>query len=364
MLTQLPLMSRLFNKLNDVRNYLEQRGFSSCNPPGLLQPKFNYPFSPSAGHHVIDEIVISNPNPQPVSSFSVIPDRSLRMYDLDKIGISRRHLSFFETLVFGYAGASETLPKNQACEELFNLYKKLGLNPNNLLVTSLESVKAERTEINSNEDEIFYNAWSRLLGRDKVKKTRGRRNLFYSRFIGNPGGSGCELYHQIGNHFVEIGSQVNYKFKFTGGLERTRNAAILQGFGLERLLMVLEGKENISDVSTIRPIKELIRDYLRCFGEDVTTISLYEESLVKIADCTRAIMFITMDADGKLNQLNHSQRKIFNGFIKTLKQELDYLGIYDMQINTALVDLTAEIFKERYPQMTKMAGVALEYINS
>lgn len=360
-------MTELKELLEQTKEHLEQRGFSSFNSPGLLQPKFSYPFSPSAGHHVIDEIVVSNSNPQPVSKFSVIPDRSLRMYDIDKIGISKRHLSFFETLVFGYAGASEELPKDEACKELFHLYTTLGLDPNRLLITSLGSVKAEGTQINAEEDKIFHSAWVNLLGHDQVKPTRGRRNLFYARVIGNPGGTGCELYYQVGNTYVEIGSQINYKFKFTGGLERTRNAAILQGFGLERLLMAMEEKDNVSDVSLVSPIKKLVRDYLINTGEDETTISLYEESLVKIADSIRAILFIVHDADGNLNQLNRSQRKILNGFKNTLnseKSELHYLGIYDSQIISDLVGSTIDIFKERYPNIPQIRGVALQYITS
>ncbi len=360
-------MEELRELLERTRKHLGHRGFSSFQSPGLLQPKFSYPFSPSAGHHVIDEIVVSNPNPQPVSKFSVIPDRSLRMYDIDKIGISKRHLSFFETLVFGYAGASEELPKEEACLKLFNLYTTFGLDPNKLVITSLNSVNAEGTQINAEEDKIFHSAWVNLLGHNQVKPTRGRRNLFYARVIGNPGGTGCELYYQVGNTYVEIGSQVNYKFKFTGGLERTRNAAILQGFGLERLLMALEEKDNVSDVSTVSPIKNLVRDYLRHYGEDETTINLYEESQVKIADSVRAILFIVHDADGNLGGLNRSQRKILNGFKNTLnseKSELHYLGIYDSQIILDLVDLTIDIFKERYPNIPKTRGAALQYITS
>ncbi len=360
-------MTELRELLEQTKEHLEQRGFSSFNSPGLLQPKFGYPFSPSAGHHVIDEIVVSNQNPQPVSKFSVIPDRSLRMYDIDKIGISKRHLSFFETLVFGYAGASEELPKDEACKELFRLYTTLGLDPNRLLITSLDSVNAEGTQINAEEDKVFHTSWVNLLGKDRVKLTRGRRNLFYARVVGNPGGTGCELYYQMGDAYVEIGSQVNYKFKFTGGLERTRNAAILQGFGLERLLMALEEKDNVSDVSLISPLKELVRDYLRNTGEDKSTINLYEESLVKIADSVRAILFIINDADGNIGQLNRSQRKILNGFKSALhseKSELNYLGIYDTQIIPDLLDLTINQFGERYLNMPQIKGVALEYITS
>jgi len=306
--------------LNEIKEYLSRRGFLLVESPGLLQPKFGYPFSPSAGHHVIDEIVVSNQEPQEIIKFAVIPDRSIRMYDVDKIGISPRHLSFFETLVFGYAGASEKLPKDEASHELFNLFLFLGLNPEKLLVTTFWGANAEGTSFSENEDKEFYDAWL-WLGNGNVKKTKGRRNLFYSRKIGNPGGTGCELYYNTSGKFIEIGSQVNYKFKFTGGLERTRNAAILQGFGLERLCMALENVDNIGQISQIEHLKKEILFYSNSYlNEDVETTRLYDESLLKIADGIRAINAINLDS--KNSELSPTQRKILKNFEKSVRNEL------------------------------------------
>lgn len=352
--------------LETVTKNFENRGFSIRNSPGLLNARFGYPFAPSAGHFLIDEIVY-NPSPQPVVKYAVIPDRSMRMYDIEKIGISNRHLSFFEALVFGYAGATEELPKEEACTELFNLYRDLNLDLDRLLVTSLVQAKAEGREFDFSEDKIFYDTWVKLIGENKVKKTRGRRNLSYAREIGAPGGSGCEIFYRIGNKYLEIGSQINYRFKFTGGLERTRNAAIQQGFGLERLLMAIEEKEHVSDISLIFPIKDCIRDYLKTYGEDDKTVNLYDENLVKIADSIRAILFITHDTNGDLGTLSKSQRKILNNFKKVLnseKSELNYLGIYDPKIYEDLVDVTIDLFKNRYQYMPQIKKTALEFINS
>jgi len=355
------------NLLDNVEKYAENRGFTNRHSPGLLDPRFNYPFSPSAGHHIIDDVVISNPNPEPVFKFSVIPDRSIRMYDAEKIGISSRHLSFFETMLLGYAGATEELPKEEACIELFNLFQYLNLDPNKLIVTCLDYVEAEGKKFDSEKSELLYKSWKNLLGSEKVKKTRGRRNLFYAHVIGNPGGIGCELYYPIGKEIIEIGSQVNYQFKYTGSLEKTRNQAILQGFGLERLLMVLEDKEKISDVSLVAPIKKVVRDYLKSHNEDDTTIDLYDESLTKIADSIRAIMFIMHDCSEDTRQLRNSQRKILNKFKNNLnskKSEFNYLGIYDPKIYEDLVDVTVEIFKDRYPNMPKIKGNVLGFIRT
>ena len=189
--------NKLKQIIDSVSKYVENRGFSNRPSPGLLEPKFNYPFSPSAGHHVIDDVVVSDTNPRPVFKFSVIPDRSLRMYDVDKIGISDRHLSVFETLLIGYAGNEKELPKKESCIELFNVFKHFKLDPDKLLVTCLGYAEAEGRKFDLSNGDEFYDSWKEILGKDKVKKTRGRRNLLYASVIGNPGGTGCELYYNI-----------------------------------------------------------------------------------------------------------------------------------------------------------------------
>jgi alanyl-tRNA synthetase len=339
-----------------VKEYLRNRGFPSFESPGLFQPKFGYAFSPSAGHHLIDQIVITEQVPQEVRRFSTVPDRSMRVYDLSKIGVSRRHLSFFETLVFGYCGAAERLPKEESVKELFNLFLHLNLEPDKLLVTTFGGAEAEGTKIDSSEDGRFYDSWKSLLGADKVKRTRGRRNLFYSRVIGNPGGTGCELFYLVRDGYVEIGSQVNYRFNFTGGLERTANAAILQGFGLERLLMAWENKSRIGDISLFAPLKEVVESYLP--DEDSETISLFDESINKISDHVRAVCFIIYDS--KERKFTRAQSKILSRLIKETKSEVNYLGIYDPVIFKELIDQAIRTYQDRYDGMHDINQEVLE----
>ncbi|MFA6099906.1 MAG: alanine--tRNA ligase-related protein [Patescibacteria group bacterium] len=339
--------------LEKVKNFLDKNGFESRKSPGLLQPLFGYPFSPSAGHHVIDEIIISKKEEHlPILKFHVTPDRSLRMYDIDKIGISHRHLSFFETLVFGYAGSTEKLPKEVSAKILYDLMIDiLKLDKSKLFITTFGSCETESAKLTEQEDEVFYSAWIKLLGKDQVARTKGRRNLFYSRVIGNPGGTGCEIFYKIGDTYVEIGSQVNYKFKFTGGLERTKNQAILEGFGFERLLMALENKTNICDTSLLSPLKDVIKQYLT--SQNDNSISLFEETYNVIADHIRAISFIVYDGQ----ELDNSAKgKILKNFIKNLHSQFAYLGINqedEFKLINQLYDVLVQLFSSRYSNFEK-----------
>jgi len=234
---------------------------------------------------------------------------------------------------------------------LENWIDVLKLDKDKLFVTTFGSCEAENTTLSEHEDEVFYNEWVKLLGKERVARTKGRRNLFYSRVIGNPGGTGCEIYYKLGDVFVEIGSQVNYKFKFTGGLERTHNQAILEGFGFERLLMALENKTNICDTSLLSPLKDVVKEFLKENGDN--SIPLFEETFNVIADHMRAISFIVYDGQ----ELDNSARgKILKNFIKNLHSQFEYLGI-NQQDEFMLIDkifnVVVDLFSNRYPDLEK-----------
>jgi len=336
------------NLLKRIKKFLDKEGFRNEFSSGLIQPRFNYTYSPSAAHHIIDDIIVFKKEPRlSIDNFYILPDRSIRVNDVKNVGISSRHLSFFELLVFGSVGAVENLSKEKSVELLCNLmFDVIGLDKKKILVTILHSCEAEGIKLTKEEDEIFYNAYVDHLGKDRVFRTIGQRNLFYSRIINNPGSTGCEIYYKIGDNYIEIGSHVNYKFKFTGQLKRTRNQAVLEGFGFERLLMALENKDNIYDISLISPLKKILLDYFKSINDN--SISLFEENLNIIIDHVRTISFILFDGQ-KVD--NSSRGRILKRFIKNLHSQFVYLGVNkkdEFKIINKLIDVLAKLFSERY----------------
>lgn len=339
----------LFKK---IKEFLDKNGFKERESTNLLDSRFGYPFSPSAGHHIIDDIVISKKEEADIMKWYVVPDKSIRMYDVEKIGISSRHLTFFESIPFGYAGSGRLLPR----EESVKIYSQflteiLGLDKEKILVTVLGSCEAEGLKIDEEEDEIFRKTWEHLIGKDKVFKTSGRRNLFYSRIKGNPGGTGQEVYYKIGDKYVEIGSAVNYKFQYVGSLQRTTNQAIIQGVGLERVLMALENNSSIYDTSLLKPFKDVILKFLQ--SQDDKSVELYDDTLNVIADHIRAISFIIYDGQ----ELDNSERgRILKKFIKNFHSQFIYLGIKkedEFLLINRLFDVLVELFSNRYKDISK-----------
>lgn len=325
--------------------FFKEKNFSKIEPTGLLNPSFGYTFTPSAGHQIIDEI-IKLKKPIETKKFSVI-ERCLRELDISRVGVSNRHLSFFEMAAFGYVG--HEVPREQACKEMYDyLVNVLGLDKNKLFITTFGSGKIENLDFKKTpeEDEEFYNIWRKILSQNQVKKTAGRRNFFFTKRENNPGGTGVEIYYKIGEEYIEIASQVNYRFRYINKeLRKATNQAIGQGVGVERVIMALQDKKSVYDIDLIIPLKELV---IKHMGNG--TAKLFEDTINIIADQARAVTFVFADGQ-KLDQ--SSRGKTLRKMLRAIHSECFYLGIYDNEIYKELVDNIVELYEKRYPFLIK-----------
>jgi alanyl-tRNA synthetase len=322
--------------------------YPKAEPAGLLQSRVAYgKFNPSAGHVIIDPILREN-TPHKINSFSVI-ERCLREADSSRIGLSNRHLSFFEMMVFSYYGADSDLPFEKSTQDFYKLLTEtLGLDKNKILVTILNNCEIKNLHIGEEETKRAYDAWAKFLPENQIKKTDGRRNFFIAMLPNAAGGTGAEIYYQMVNgEYVEIGSQVHYHYLYDGNsLKQTINGNIGSGIGLERVLMALEGKEKVYDVSLIKPLKEVICKRL----EDEKTARLYDENVNVIADNIRAITFAVYEKERQNVKFTESQEKIFNKLKKSLNGEIEYLGI-EKDIHKELIDTTIDLYKDRFKDL-------------
>ncbi len=347
------LIQKLFDYLKDE--------FPPIEPAGLLCTRQAYgKFNPSAGHHLVDPVIKEKAS-YPIRKFSVL-ERCLREADSSRIGLSNRHLSFFEMLVWTYYGEDRFLPIEKSIENFyFLLVNKLGLNKEKFLITILKECIFENLTISLEETLKIYKVWSELFGKEKIKLTTGRRNFFLSRQPNAVGGAGAEIYYQLSNgKYIEIGSQLHYHFIYYGknNLQKTINGNFGNGLGLERLLMILEDKTSIYDISLIRPLKEII---IQVLGD--RTEILYEDTINLIADHIRAISFVIWEKERSKVELTDSQRKILKKFKKNLSNALIYFGI-SPEIYKELVEMVIEIYKKRFPDFFTYKDKILEYLSS
>jgi len=334
--------------------------YPQIEPAGLLQSRIAYgKYNPSAGHHIIDPI-LQDEKPHQVKKFSIL-ERCLREADSSRIGLSNRHLSFFEMFVYTYYGENSKLLIEQPTKIFYELLiNKLGLNKDKFLITILKECKIENLHLTEKDTEREYEIWSKLFGKDKVKRTKGRRNLFLARLPGAAGGTGVEIYYRINGKYVEIGSQLHYHYIFNGpnNIIKTTNGNFGNGLGLERLLMVLENKSSVYDISLIKPIKDILIKSLNDGTEQ-----LYDDNINLTADHIRAITFVIWEKERQNTKLTNSQEKILRKFKKNLDSSLAYLGI-DTKIYADLIDVIIDLYKDRFADLPRYKDKILEYLNS
>lgn len=346
--------------IGKIINYAKKAGYPEVEPAGLLSRRKGYPFNPSAGHHIFDSIML-DPNKKEPIKFCLV-ERCLRETDISKIGISDRHLSFFEMVEFTQTGDGSKIDYTKHTEDIYNILTKvLRLDKNNIFITILEQCDIDNLKVTSEDTRKFYELWKKLLGENNIILTRGKRNFFITREPETPGGPGYEIYYKLPNgKYIEIASQVNYKYIFHGqnNITPAKNENLICPFGLERLQMVFENKNHISEISTVKPIKEIILKMLSSERER----ELYDESAAIIADQIRAIGFIIYDAQ-KI-PLDKTQAKILRKFIKNLKSEIDYLGIADKMIYKKLIDALISVYRDRYPKLGELKEEIIKNIVS
>jgi len=222
--------------------------------------------------------------------------KCLRASDLDQVGRTRRHCTFFEMLgnfSFGDYFKAEAIP--WAWEYVVEVVK---LDPGRLWATVLEG------------DDEAHDVWRRAVGLPAERIVRlGPGDNFWGP-VGGGGACGpcSEIYYDFGaeqgcgrptcapgcecDRFIEFYNIVFPQFNQLpdGSREPLKNRGIDTGMGLERLAMVSQGKRTIFEVDLFAPV---VRELGRMLGVEVT-----DENRVALrvgADHARALTFAITD---------------------------------------------------------------------
>ncbi len=221
---------------------------------------------------------------------AVSVQKCLRLSDIEEVGESPMHNTFFEMLgnfSFGDYFKEEAI--------------KWGWE---FLADSLHIPEDKLWITVHPDDEESYNIWKNQIGIPEGKVIRLEDN-----FWGPAGGTGAcgpdtEIYYDRGegygkdllpgaegNRFIEVWNIVFPQFnqRKDGTRERLKNRGVDTGMGLERLMMILEEKESIFDTSLFSPvIEETRRISGASYKENIPVFRI-------IADHIRAITFAIGD---------------------------------------------------------------------
>ena len=212
--------------------------------------------------------------------------------DLDNVGYTARHHTFFEMLgnfSFGDYFKRETI---EFAWEL--LTQRFGLSADRLWVTVFET------------DDEAANIWLKNIGIDPKRLTRcGEKDNFWMMGDTGPCGPCTEIFYDHGSHipggppgsldadgdrYIEIWNLVFMQFERDahGEQKRIPKPSVDTGMGLERVSAVLQGVHDNYDIDLFQQLISAIRAIAPRDELEVTSLRV-------IADHIRACAFLVMD---------------------------------------------------------------------
>ncbi|MEO0178328.1 MAG: alanine--tRNA ligase, partial [candidate division WOR-3 bacterium] len=264
--------------------------------------------------------------------------------DLDNVGFTRRHHTFFEML--GNFSFGDYF-KREAILWAWELLTQVFKIPKEKLYVSVYY-----------KDEEAYNIWKDEVGIEekRIFKFDEKDNFWEMGDVG-PCGPSTEIHYDLGDEMLEIWNIVFMEFnrKSDGSLEPLPKKNVDTGMGLERLLSILEGVNNNYHTSLFMPIINEI--------EKLTGFKYEENTGVAhrvIADHIRALVFAISDG---IYPSNYSRGYVLRRILRRAYKFAQKLNVNE-PILYKLVDVVYEIMKDAYPELSNNLNNVKEIIKS
>lgn len=296
---------------------------------------------------------------EPPSKRVVTCQKCIRTNDIENVGKTSRHATFFEMLgnfSFGDYFKSESLAWSWEF-----LTEVIGLDKSRLYPSVYE------------EDDEAFDIWNKEIGIAKERIYRlGKEDNFWE--IGSgPCGPCSEIYYdrgekygcgdpncQVGcecDRFIEVWNNVFTQFNGDGNGNYTEleKKNIDTGMGLERLAVAVQDVESIFDIDTFKVIREKVCELA---GVDYLKNPKKDESIRIITDHIRAVTF--MASDGIIPS-NEGRGYIFRRLLRRAARHGRLLGINKL----FLAELSGIVIKESkdgYPELEEKKEYILKLL--
>ncbi|MEA2972069.1 MAG: alanyl-tRNA synthetase [Actinomycetota bacterium] len=326
--------------------FFVERGHTPVPSAGLIPHHPAAPLLNNAGMNQFIPVMIGEvPPPYPRA---VTVQKCFRTQDIEIIGDTTRHLTFFEMMgnfSFGDYFKETAIPL--AWELVTDV---LGLDPERLWVT---------VHLDDDEAEAI---WRDTVGVPPERIQRMGDDNFWEMAKGKPGPCGpcSEIYYDKGEEwgapggpldggperYVEIWNLVfmQYRRQPDGSLVDLPTRNIDTGAGLERILPILQGVSSVFDTDVVRPVLDAAgRAIGRAYGSDPKV----DRSLRILADHGRAMTMLT--ADGVFPS-NEDRGYILRRIIRRAVRHAFGLGV-ETSVTPALVDATVDTLGVAYPEL-------------
>ncbi len=294
----------------------------------------------------------------PMGNRLVNVQKCVRTQDIDEVG-DNTHDTFFEML--GNWSLGDYFKEDAirwSYEFLISKDEGLGLDPTRLYVTCFEG------DENSPKDDESADIWADIFKKNNILGERiyfcGADKNWWSVGDDGPCGPDTEMFYDLTGELtkgmtleeykksddeqriVEIWNDVFMQYEKKGGkvIGKLKKQNVDTGSGLERVVMAVQGKDNIFDTDLFKDTIETLRNLSSDYNERSGRI---------IADHIRTSMF--MVADGVIPS-NKDRGYILRRVIRRALMQAQKIGFPMEQLSKIQADVS-NVYKDTYPELGK-----------
>ncbi len=285
--------------------------------------------------------------------------KCIRTGDIENVGKTARHLTFFEML--GNFSFGDYF-KNEAIEWSWEfLTEVIGLDPDRLYPSIYE------------DDDEAFEIWNKKMGVPAERIFRfGKEDNFWEHGAG-PCGPCSEIYYDRGekygcgkpgctvgcdcDRYMEVWNNVFTQFNADGkgNYVELENKNIDTGMGLERLAVVVQDVDSVFGIDTFAALRDAVCDLAGVkYGED----SKKDVSIRVIVDHIRSVS--NMISDGIMPS-NEGRGYVLRRLLRRAARHGRLLGIEGLFL-TKLSNTVIETSKDGYPELAEKAPFIFKVI--
>ena len=273
--------------------------------------------------------------------------KCLRTNDIDEVG-DNRHLTYFEMM--GNWSLGDYFKEESVAMSFEFLTKELGIPVEKLSVTCFAG------DEDAPRDTLTAECWKKAGIPEERIYFYGKDDNWWIAGEEGPCGPDTEMFYDTGKEpcsddcqpscgcgkYVEIWNNVfmeYYKSK-DGIYTKLKQHNVDTGLGLERMTMLLQGKQTPFDTELFAPIMEKLQELAKADNIESRRI---------VAEHLRASMMIIADG-GRPSNIDRGY--VLRKLIRRMSRHLNKLQI-DLAELSNLIDLNIDILKEMYPELEK-----------
>ena len=287
--------------------------------------------------------------------------KCVRTGDIENVGKTARHLTFFEML--GNFSFGDYFKHEAIAWSWEFLTKVLGLDENRLYPS-----------IYQDDDEAF-DIWNKEIGVAKDRIFRfGKADNFWEHGAG-PCGPCSEIYYDRGekygcgkpgctvgcdcDRYMEVWNNVFTQFNGDGkgGYEELENKNIDTGMGLERLAVVCQDVDTVFDIDTMKALRDRVCELA---GVEYESDPKKDVSIRLITDHIRSVTFMT--SDGILPS-NEGRGYVLRRLLRRAARHGRLLGIKG-QFLANLCETVIRDSKDGYPELEEKKEYIFTVLNN